>query len=76
LGRASINPCASSRCSACCTVAFGTGTIDLNEHNSTWLPYRVCGIDIRQPINELQFLFEGGGVKAGKETTFLTSGRP
>lgn len=51
---------------------FGAETIDLNESNSTWLPYRVCGIDIEQPLSTLTFNFQGQQALASKETTFLT----
>ncbi|NVK41532.1 MAG: cytochrome c oxidase accessory protein CcoG [Oceanospirillaceae bacterium] len=51
---------------------FGAENIDLNESNSTWLPYRVCGIDIEQPRSALTFSFAGQQVSASKETTFLT----
>jgi cytochrome c oxidase accessory protein FixG len=51
---------------------FGAGTIDLNESDATWLPYRVCGTDIEQPRTSLTFSFNGQQVSASTETTFLT----
>ncbi|UTW12149.1 cytochrome c oxidase accessory protein CcoG [Marinobacterium rhizophilum] len=51
---------------------FGPARIDLAENNAVWLPYRVCGRDIAASRTRLLFSFEGQGVSASQETTFLT----
>lgn len=52
---------------------FGPAQLDLNEHNSTWLPYRVCTQSPEQPRADLSFQFFAGGIQqAEKHTTFIT----
>ena len=50
---------------------FGQGTINLDEDNAYWLPYRVCQTDPKLPKTDLTFNFSGDSVSVAKETTFL-----
>lgn len=54
---------------------FGPRTLDLGEHNSTWLPYRVCGQQLEQSRYELRFRFHGPSRSTEKATTFITASR-
>ena len=54
---------------------FGQPTINLQESNSTWLPYRVCATDLDRQKSKLTFNFSGLDAQESKETTFLTDSR-
>lgn len=51
---------------------FGPEQLNLNEHNSTWLPYRVCTQNPELPRAELNFQFASADFKTRKQTTFIT----
>ena len=51
---------------------FGPEQLDLSEHNSTWLPYRVCTQEPTQSRAELMFHFDAEDISTAKQTTFLS----
>ncbi|SHE59168.1 cytochrome c oxidase accessory protein FixG [Microbulbifer donghaiensis] len=50
---------------------FGPAQIDLTENSASWLPYRVCTRDLKQPMAELTFNFSAPSIAVAKQTTFL-----
>ncbi|MGH1461309.1 MAG: cytochrome c oxidase accessory protein CcoG [Neptuniibacter sp.] len=52
---------------------FGPKEINLQQNNSTWIPYRVCAVDMQNPKSELNFRFSINDSFISKGTTFLTA---
>ena len=52
---------------------FGVEQINFQENNATWMPYRVCTLEPRQPRMELEFHFSGENAYTSKTTTFLST---
>ncbi|MBV0934832.1 cytochrome c oxidase accessory protein CcoG [Marinobacterium weihaiense] len=52
-------------------ILHGPDELNMAEHGSTWLPYRVCASGLDSPRSEISFQFESGSIRTEKASTFL-----